>query len=88
MNPVMMTFMGILLVSVILVMYRLAMGPTAPDRAVALDILGIILINVCVILSLITKQDYYITAGLVMAVLSFVASLALAKFLEGKKYND
>lgn len=69
-------------------LYRLARGPTAPDRIVAIDILGIILVGFCAILSLLRGEDYYMSIALAWALLSFLGSVALAKYLEGKEFDE
>ena len=69
-------------------LYRLARGPTAPDRTVAIDILGIILVGFCALLSVWTGEDFYLGVALAWALLSFIGTLALAKYLEGKEFDE
>ncbi len=69
-------------------LYRLAKGPTAPDRTVAIDILGIILVGFCAMLSILRSEDYYMSIALAWALLSFIGSVALAKYLEGKEFDE
>jgi len=69
-------------------LYRLARGPTAPDRTVAIDILGIILVGFCALLSVWTGEDFYLDVALAWALLSFIGTLALAKYLEGKEFDE
>ena len=77
-----------LLVSSFLCLYRVLRGPTAPDRIVAIDILGILIIGFCAILSLPTGRDWYIDIGIAWALQSFIGTLALAKYLEGKDFDE
>ena len=69
-------------------LYRIGRGPTAPDRTVAIDILGIVLVGFCALLSLDTKKDFYLNIALAWALLSFIGTLALAKFLEGRSFDE
>lgn len=78
----------LLLLGSYMCLYRLAKGPTAPDRTVAIDILGIILIGFCAMLSILRGEDYYMTVALAWALLSFIGSIALAKYLEGKEFDE
>ena len=71
-----------------LCLYRIAIGPTAPDRAVAMDILGVLLVGFCAILAVETGQDFYLNVAIAWALLSFLGAIALAKFLEGKGLNE
>ena len=78
----------VLLVCVSLCLYRIGRGPTAPDRAVAIDILGIVVVCFTVLLSVKTGKDYYINIGIAWAMLSFIGAIALAKHLEGKSFDE
>jgi len=41
-----------------LCLYRIGRGPSAPDRTVAIDILGIVIVGFCALLGLATGQDF------------------------------
>jgi len=79
---------GILTLSAVLCLYRIGSGPTAPDRAVAIDILGTLLVGFCAMLAIETKSDFYLTVAIAWALLSFIGAIALAKFLEGKGFDE
>ncbi len=74
--------------SALLCLYRIGSGPTAPDRAVAIDILGTLLVGFCAMLAIETKSDFYLTIAIAWALLSFIGSIALAKFMEGKGFDE
>ena len=78
----------ILLICNFLCLFRIARGPTPADRTVGIDILGIIVVGFCALLTLTTKKDYYMNIGLAWALLSFIGTIALAKFLEGKGFDE
>jgi len=81
------TAMGVLLFSSVLCLYRIARGPSAPDRTVAIDILGTLVVGFCCIMALWTGQEYYMNIAIAWALISFVGTLALAKYLEGRTYD-
>lgn len=81
-------FTSILLVCCALCLYRIARGPTAPDRTVGIDILGTVVVGFCALLTLSTGKDYIMNVALVWAMISFIGTLALAKHLEGQHDND
>jgi len=81
-------FIGGLLACCAMCFYRIGSGPTVPDRAVAIDILGIVMVGFCVILSIITGKDFYMNVAIAWALLSFIGTLALAKFLEGRGFDE
>ncbi|MHC4741940.1 MAG: monovalent cation/H+ antiporter complex subunit F [Planctomycetota bacterium] len=71
-----------------LCLYRIARGPSAPDRTVAIDILGIVIVCFCALLGLKTGKDFYLNVALGWALLSFIGTIALAKFLEGRSFDE
>ena len=70
-----------LLVCCFLCLYRVGRGPSAPDRTVAIDILGIVVVGFCALFSLDTGKDFYLNIAMAWALLSFIGTMALAKFL-------
>ncbi len=77
-----------LLVCCFLCLYRVGRGPSAPDRTVAIDILGIVVVGFCALLSLETGKDFYLNIAMAWALLSFIGTIALAKFLEGRSFDE
>jgi multicomponent Na+:H+ antiporter subunit F len=78
---------GVLLLSSFLCLLRIGRGPSAPDRTIAIDILGTLVVGFCCIMGLWTGQDYYMNIAIAWALISFVGTLALAKYLEGRAYD-
>lgn len=78
----------ILLLSCLFCLYRIVKGPTAADRVVALDILGILIVGFCAILNITTGRNWYMDIGIIWALQSFIATIALAKYLEGKNFDE
>ena len=70
-----------------LCLYRIGRGPSAPDRTVAIDILGTLIVGFCCIMAVWTGQEYYMNIAIAWALISFVGTLALAKYLEGRTYD-
>ena len=77
-----------LMVAAFMCLFRILRGPTAPDRAVAVDMLGILIVGFCAILSIPTGRDWYIDIGIAWALQSFIGIMALAKHLEGKDFDE
>ena len=78
----------VLVLASFLCLYRIGKGPTAPDRIVAIDILGTLIVGFCAVLALETKQDFYLNVAIAWALLSFIGALALAKHLEGRSFHE
>jgi multicomponent Na+:H+ antiporter subunit F len=79
---------GGLVLCAYLCLYRIGKGPTAPDRTVAIDILGVLLVGACAAVALLTGRDFYLTIAIAWGLLAFAGTLALAKHLEGKSFDE
>jgi multicomponent Na+:H+ antiporter subunit F len=62
---------------------RIIIGPTAPDRIVGLDTINTIVIVGMVIFGAAFNEIIYIDVAIVYALLSFISTLFIAKYLEG-----
>ena len=78
----------ILLLGAFLCLFRILGGPTPADRAVSIDILGILIVGFCAILSLATGRVWYLDIGIAWALQSFIGVLALSKYLEGRSFDE
>ena len=78
----------IIILACFLCLYRILRGPTSADRIVAIDILGILIIGLCAILTISTARSWYIDIGIAWALQSFISTLALSKYLEGRNFDD
>jgi multicomponent Na+:H+ antiporter subunit F len=71
---------GLLLsASLALVALRLALGPTLPDRALALDLLGFIAVGFVALAVLRMGADELFDPAMALALMAFLATLALAR---------
>lgn len=77
-----------LLFAAILCLWRILKGPTPADRAVAIDMLGILIVGFCAVLTLPTGRDWYIDIGIAWALQSFIGIMALAKYMEGRDFDE
>ncbi len=72
----------ILIASTALSFYRLAKGPTTPDRIIAADKIDPTLTGILALCAIQTGEKLIIIAVVALTILSFVATAVLAKFLE------
>ena len=75
-----------LLLCVVMAIIRVIKGPTAPDRVVGLDTINTIVIVGMVIFGAALNEVIYIDVAIVYALLSFVTTLFIAKYLEGGEF--
>lgn len=73
--------LGAYAVASVLVLYRLIRGPRAQDRVFALDLLYFHAMLVMLVLGILYGSDLYFEVALLIAVLGFVSSSAMAKFI-------
>ena len=73
---------GIIILATFLSLIRAVIGPTASDRMVAVDTMTTITTVLLVILSLIFKRRIYLDVALVYAVLAYITTLVVARYLE------
>ena len=78
-EAVFLVFIG---VGVLLCLLRLIKGPTAADRAVALDTVATVTTGLLVIMGFLFSRYVYLDVSLVYAVLMFIGSVVIARFLE------
>ncbi|HAX61766.1 MAG TPA: multiple resistance and pH regulation protein F [Elusimicrobia bacterium] len=81
-------FINPLLLSCFLCLFRIIRGPSPADRAVAIDTLGILIIAFCGLLAVFTKFDFFIDIAIAWALQAFIGTLALAKYLEGRSFDE
>lgn len=60
---------------------RLLIGPTAHDRVLALDTLWMCCMLLAVVLGIRSGSQLYFEAAMLIALIGFVSTIALAKFL-------
>ena len=77
--------MIVLLLSILIASIRLILGPTVPDRVVGLDTINTLVIVLMVLFGAYYKEVIYIDVAIVYALLSFVTTILIAKYLEGGK---
>lgn len=72
---------GAVTLSLLLCGWRLLRGPTMPDRVLALDTLYLAVVALVVMLGLRWQTPLLFEAALIVALLGFVGTVALARYL-------
>jgi multicomponent Na+:H+ antiporter subunit F len=70
-----------LLVSVV----RLVLGPSLPDRVLALDLMGTLAVGYVGVVALRTGYALYVDIAIALALAGFVSTVALARFVLGSR---
>lgn len=80
-NTVLPIAIGMVVLAMALNLWRLARGPSLPDRILALDTLGINVIGLVMLLGMVLGSAVYFEAALIIAMMGFVGTVALCKFI-------
>jgi multicomponent Na+:H+ antiporter subunit F len=72
----------VICLSMIAVVYRMVKGPSASDRVVALDSLGVSVITLIGLFSILVETSFFLEIILLLAILSFIGTVAFSKFIE------
>jgi multicomponent K+:H+ antiporter subunit F len=73
--------LGCVVVAMVFCGIRLLVGPTAQDRVLALDTLWMSAMLLAIMLGIRFGSDVYFEAAMLIALLGFASTIALAKFL-------
>ena len=74
-----------LVVLMLLSLIRALLGPTTPDRVVAMDTINTLMVSALVVIGAAFGEIIYIDVAIVYAMLSFVTTLYISRYLEGNK---
>jgi multicomponent K+:H+ antiporter subunit F len=72
---------GAVALALLLTSVRLVLGPSPVDRVLALDTLYVNTVGLVILLGLRLSSDLLFEAALVIAMLGFIATVALARFI-------
>lgn len=70
-----------LIASFILVLIRLMIGPSLPDRVIALDLLAFTSLGIVLLEMIISGQKEYLDIVIVISLVLFLATVAISKYL-------
>ncbi len=75
---------GVLSALILLAMVRLVKGPTAPDRVVAFDVINTLTVGMLLVIGIGFEELFFVEVAIVYALLSFVGTLFIAKYIGGE----
>ena len=92
-EKVLLLSLALFMVAIALLLYRVVVGPSMPDRAFALDTIGVNLISAIAIVSILLNTKAFLEAILIIGNLAFIGTIAFSKFIERgviveRKSND
>jgi multisubunit Na+/H+ antiporter MnhF subunit len=69
-------------VALLLAVARLVKGPTLPDRIVAMDLIGVLVVGLIVVLAASSGVRATLDAAVVIALIGFVGTVAYATYVQ------
>ena len=72
----------LVMLMIFLSLIRALVGPTAPDRVAAINIMGTKTLIIITLIARIYGHEYFLDIAMVYALMSFVTTIGIAKYLE------
>jgi multicomponent Na+:H+ antiporter subunit F len=73
--------LGILCLSFVVTVWRVVVGPTLPDRILALDMLVAVAIGFIAVIAIKTGFTLYVDIAIALGLVGFLATVAFARFV-------
>ena len=80
--------LAMLSVALLLAFVRLARGPSLPDRVIALDLISILAAAIAATYAIAARQAVFLDVAIVLALISFIGTVAFARFVERQGSNE
>jgi multicomponent Na+:H+ antiporter subunit F len=80
--------MAMMGVAMFLAFFRLVLGPTLPDRVVALDLIGTLSVGFIAAYDIRTNQPILLDAATVVALVAFLATVAFAHYVQRRARHE
>jgi multicomponent Na+:H+ antiporter subunit F len=77
--------LALLGLAMMLAFWRLVRGPSAPDRVVALDLIGGVSVGMIAVYTALTGERHLLRVAMGLALISFMGTVAVARYLEKKE---
>lgn len=74
--------LGILGLSILASLFRVLRGPSLADRVVALELVAFLAMGFITCYAVFADQDTFIDAALVLGLLAFLGTVAVARYIE------
>ncbi|WLV24684.1 Na(+)/H(+) antiporter subunit F1 [Aciduricibacillus chroicocephali] len=81
-NYILIVSVTLFTIAIALALLRIILGPTIPDRVVAMDMMGVNVISVIATVTVLFKTKAFLESILVIGLLAFISTIALSRFIE------
>jgi multicomponent Na+:H+ antiporter subunit F len=73
--------LNVLVVALFVAFIRLVRGPSLPDRVVALELCGTVVVGIIAVQSILTDQHVLLDVAIGLALVSFLGTVAFARYV-------
>lgn len=70
-----------------LAFYRLIVGPSLPDRVVALDLMTTLSVGIMAVYAVSTDDPVFLPVAMALALITFLATIAFARYVERRGFE-
>lgn len=77
----------ILSITIFFCLYRAVLGPTIPDRVIAINVIGTKAVVLFVLVGVVFHEGLFFDVAMVYVVLLYIATLAIMKYLESGRLD-
>ena len=78
----------LLIAAIVLALVRLVIGPSSADRVVALDLIAVIAVGMISVVNIVEDRAVYLDAAIALALIGFISTVAIARYLERSARDD
>jgi multicomponent Na+:H+ antiporter subunit F len=72
----------VLSVAILLAFYRLAVGPSLPDRVIALDLIATLIVGIVGLYAVLHSDAVFLRVAMIVALINFLGTVGFARYLE------
>ncbi|HDP97902.1 MAG TPA: pH regulation protein F [bacterium] len=72
----------LIFMALVLTFIRMILGPSLPDKIVALDLIAMLVVGIIISYVALSKQIVYLNAIVLLALIAFLGTVAFARYLE------
>lgn len=81
-DSILMTSLVLVGIAIVITFIRIIIGPSFPDRVIAMDVIGVNLISAIAIVSILFSTYAFFDVILVLGILAFISTISFSKFIE------
>ncbi len=75
----------LLMSAIVIASLRLVLGPSLPDRVVALDLITVLAVAFCALFAIAADEQAFLDVAIALALVAFLATVAFARFAERRR---